>query len=111
MLESVIFTPNENDILYHYCDSFSFHAICQNRKLWFNDLFSMNDSLELYWGYSIWERAAGTKIEQYGEEFLNEIDNVIHQSGRRGLLLVSCYSPAFVGVLLQQNAPTPPYTH
>lgn len=52
----------------------------------------MNDFMELHWGYSIWEQSANTRIEKYGKEFLDEIDEVIHFSGFQGLLLANCFS-------------------
>lgn len=92
MIISREFKPNNNDIIYHYCDANAFHSICTNRKLWFNDLFSMNDYMELHWGYSIWEQAASTRLEKYGKDFLDEIDEVIHSSGFQGLLMANCFS-------------------
>lgn len=92
MIISREYKPKENDLIYHYCDSNAFFAICTNRKLWMNDLHSMNDFMELHWGYSIWEQSANTRIEKYGKEFLDEIDEVIHFSGFEGLLLANCFS-------------------
>lgn len=92
MIISREYKPKENDLIYHYCDSNAFFAICTNRKLWMNDLHSMNDFMELHWGDSIWEQSANTRIEKYGKEFLDEIDEVIHFSGFQGLLLANCFS-------------------
>ena len=92
MIISREYKPKENDLIYHYCDSNAFFAICTNRKLWMNDLHSMNDFMELHWGYSIWEQSANTRIEKYGKEFLDEIDEVIHFSGFQSLLLANCFS-------------------
>jgi hypothetical protein len=92
MMISREYLPEDNDIIYHYCDANGFHSICTNRKLWFNDLLSMNDYLEMHWGYSIWEKAASAKIEEYGKEFLDEIDEAIHFSGLQELVLANCFS-------------------
>lgn len=92
MIISREYKPKENDLIYHYCDSNAFFSICTNRKLWMNDLHSMNDFMELHWGYSIWEEAASTRFQKYGKEFFDEIDEVIHFSGFQGLLLASCFS-------------------
>lgn len=92
MIVSRKFEPEENQMIYHYCDANTFHSICTNRKLWFNDLFSMNDYMELHWGYSIWEEAASIRLDKYGKAFLDEIDEIIHFSGFQGLLLASCFS-------------------
>lgn len=87
-----VYEPNEDEILYHYCDAFAFHAICSYRKMRFSDLFSMNDFTEIHWGYSIWEQAATYLLKEIGKEFLDKIDDVIHSSSMLGLLVASCYS-------------------
>lgn len=92
MIISRAYNPGENDIIYHYCDADAFHSICINKKLWFNDLYSMNDYLEMRWGHSIWEQAANKRVEKYGKNFLDEIDEIIHFSGFQGLLLANCFS-------------------
>lgn len=76
-----------SNILYHYCDSDSFLSICKTRKIWFNDLFHMNDSLEMHWGYHIWEKVANILIPKYGIDFIDEIDNHIHNCGKNLFLL------------------------
>ncbi len=50
MLIPRIYEPNDEKILYHYCDASAFHAICTNKKMRFSDLFSMNDFMEMHWG-------------------------------------------------------------
>jgi hypothetical protein len=92
MLISREYKPTDEELIYHYCDANAFHSICTNKKLWFNDLFSMNDYMEMHWGYSIWEQAASERVQHYGREFLDEIDEVIHSSGVKGLLLANCFS-------------------
>ncbi|WP_055148857.1 DUF2971 domain-containing protein [Jiulongibacter sediminis] len=92
MIISREYKPKDNDLIYHYCDTNAFFSICTNQKLWMNDLHSMNDFMELHWGYSIWEQSASTRIKKYGREFLDEIDEVIHFSGLQGLLLANCFS-------------------
>ncbi|MDD5150934.1 MAG: DUF2971 domain-containing protein [Flavobacterium sp.] len=87
-----VFKPKRNELLYHYCDSNAFHAICTNKTIRLCDLFTMNDYLEMHWGYSIWEKAATELLSELGEEFLDAIDEVIHFSGMKGLLLASSFS-------------------
>lgn len=52
----------------------------------------MNDYLEMHWGYSIWERAATELLPEIGKDFLDAIDQVIHFSGLKCLVLASCFS-------------------
>ena len=87
-----IYEPADEDILYHYCDANAFLAICTNKKMRFSDLFTMNDFMEMHWGYSIWEQVATELLDEIGRDFLDETDKVIHSSGLYGLLVASCYS-------------------
>jgi hypothetical protein len=92
MLPNRRFVPANTDILYHYCSPQTFLAICSTKRLRFSDLFSMNDFMEVHWGYHIWEQAAGSLIDTVGKDFLDTIDAVIHVSGLKALALASCMS-------------------
>ena len=92
MLPHREYKPKGNELLYHYCGADSFHAICMNKSIRMGDLFTMNDYMELHWGYSIWEQVASELMDEFGREFLDKIDQVIHSSGIRGLLLSSSFS-------------------
>ena len=92
MLQNRHFSPSKEDVLYHYCSPPTFLTICSTRRLRFSDLFSMNDFLEVHWGYQVWEQAAGSLIDEVGREFLDAIDAVIHVSGVEALALASCMS-------------------
>lgn len=92
MIISRVYEPTDEELIYHYCDANAFHAICTNKTLRLSDLFSMNDFLEIHWGYSIWEKAAGEVYDTVGKEFLDKIDEVIHSAGVYGLLTATCFS-------------------
>ena len=92
MLLDRVYKPKEDDILYHYCDANAFLSICTSGKIRFGDLFSMNDFMEMHWGYSVWEEAATELLDVVGREFLDEIDKIIHSSGMKGVLTASCFS-------------------
>ena len=92
MLISRLYKPAPNAILYHYCDAEAFHAICTTQNLRFSDLFSMNDFLEMHWGYHVWETAANELLDTLGRDFLDEIDQILHTSGICGLPVASCFS-------------------
>jgi hypothetical protein len=87
-----VYKPAAEEILYHYCDASAFHAICTNKKMRFSDLFTMNDFMEMHWGYQIWEQAATELLDEVGRDFLDEIDKLIHSSGFCGLPTASCFS-------------------
>src|SRR5687768_16523689 len=92
MLSDRIYNPTEGEILYHYCTGESFAAICNSSRLRLSDLFSMNDFLEMHWGYHIWELAAGELLEEIGKDFLDQIDDIIHANGFNTLIVGSSFS-------------------
>lgn len=92
MIVPRVYEPTNNEILYHYCDAKAFLAICTNKKMRFSDLFSMNDFMEMHWGYSVWEQVADEIFDEIGQEFLDAIQEIIHSTGFHGLLVASCFS-------------------
>lgn len=92
MLISREYKPADDELIYYYCDADAFLSICSNKILRLSDIFSMNDFLELHWGYHIWKRVASNLLEEIGKDFLNKIDLILSESGIRGLLLATCFS-------------------
>src|SRR5688572_7105323 len=92
MLPNRQYSPNDSDVIYHYCSAESFLAICNSKCIRLTDVFSMNDFMEMRWGYHVWEMAATKVADETGIEFLNDIDLVIHESGGKALPLAACLS-------------------
>jgi len=92
MLISREFKPASNRLVYHYCNPDVFYAICTHKTIRLSDLFSMNDFLEIHWGYSIWEKAANEICNRVDKEFLNKVDAIIRETGLRINILASCFS-------------------
>ena len=92
MIPPRIYKPRKNELIYHYCSADTFNAICSQKTIRLCDIFSMNDFLEMHWGYSIWERVANELITEIGYEFIDSIDKIIHYSGMNCLVLASCFS-------------------
>lgn len=86
------YTPKPKELIYHYCSSESFQAICENKTMRLSDLFTMNDSVELKWGYSIWIEVANILIKELGHEFIDSIDKQIHEFGFHSLIISSSFS-------------------
>lgn len=92
MIIARVYEPIEKEILFHYCDASAFYSICNTKTLRLSDLFSMNDFLEIHWGYSIWQKVANEIHDKVGKQFLDEIDKVIYSAGTLGLLTSTCFS-------------------
>lgn len=92
MLFGRTYKPKKDEIIYHYCTPDAFFAIVQNRKLWFSDVFSMNDSLEVHWGYRIFEKASSELLSNIPKIFFDEVDKEVIDAGKNVLPLVACFS-------------------
>lgn len=92
MLLDRSYNPNSTEILYHYCSAETLNAICSGKKIRFCDIFSMNDFMEMHWGYQVWEQAATELIPELGKKFIDDIDLLLHNSGAIALPLASCFS-------------------
>ena len=88
------FKSEEAATLYHYCSPDTFHAICTNKSLRFSDVYSMNDFMEMHWGYKQWENCANDLAPELGNEFLNSVDEILSHSSLRFTPLASCFSIA-----------------
>jgi Protein of unknown function (DUF2971) len=89
-----VYIPSQTDTIYHYCDGPAFHAICTTHTLRLSDIFSMNDHMEMHWGYMVWERAASARLATLGREFLDRVGQHLHSSGGFGLVTCSSFSQA-----------------
>lgn len=86
------YKPKPNEIIYHYCNSEAFNSICQYKTVRLSDLFSMNDGLEIKWGYSIWIEVANLLFDELGHDFIDKIDKEVHLYGLRSLIISSSFS-------------------
>jgi hypothetical protein len=100
MLETMVYEPKDDEIFYHYCSADTFLALCKWKKLRFSDLFSMNDYLEIHWGYQNWIKVANILLKDFGEEFIDKIDKLYGAAGLMHLSTASCFS--LKGDLLSQ---------
>lgn len=91
MNSRVLYQPNSEEIIYHYCSAATCLAICTNKSLQFSDLIIMNDSSELIYSLEIFEslKNDGLSTSMYGviKDF---IKNFTHES----LFLTSYFSQA-----------------
>src|SRR5687768_3662348 len=91
MLSDRKFNPTDS-LLYHYCSPDAFLAICSNKTVRFSYIYSMNDFMDMHWGYHMWEQTAAKVLETLGKEFLDSIDEIISSSSLGVLPLAACFS-------------------
>jgi Protein of unknown function (DUF2971) len=92
MIKDRLYEPTKTELIYQYCGPDAFVQIINSRTVWFSDLFSMNDFLEMRWGYSIFEKAASKILNEVGTQFIDVIDEQIVGASSNALLLASCFS-------------------
>lgn len=94
------YKPNDEQIIYHYCSPSTFNAICTYKKIRLSDVFSMNDFMEMHWGYNVWKYAVENLSNQIDQDLLNTINENVSIASRDTLLLALCFSTK--GDLLSQ---------
>jgi len=87
-----LFRSAGDEALYHYCTPTAFQAICENKTIRFSDIFSMNDFMEMHWGYDVWESVARRTASDLGRDFIESVDAVISQANINVLPLAACFS-------------------
>lgn len=65
-------------IIYHYCSDSVFKLIIGNKKLWFSDLYSMNDSEEFSWGRRKFVQVLKEYKDEFEFEFRVYLNIVVH---------------------------------
>jgi len=101
MLQSRIFEPSKEQIIYHYCSAETLMAILEYQKIRFSDINMTNDYQEALWGYAAFERAAGQLIhdkelpsnfQNIEESFADEVDKILHTLPLSMHSFISCFS-------------------
>jgi hypothetical protein len=101
MLIDRLHEPKNDEILYHYCSSETFSAICEHKTIRLSDVNMMNDYNEAGYGYTIFENAANyilkdkklqDKFPEMQEEFFDRVDEVVSPMQLRLHPVVACFS-------------------
>jgi len=94
------YIPNENSIIYHYCDDFVMKSICQNQEVWLSDIYSMNDSSEFHWGRELFVKVLKENKHEFDQTFRIFIIGKVMSAIPNVLPLIACFSK--IGDLLSQ---------
>jgi DUF2971 family protein len=97
----LVFEPNANDVIYHYCSATTLQAIVTTRTIRFSDLNMLNDASEALWAYTVFEEAATRLLNRKGVPssmpsidlaFINAIDEIISPVQLIAHPFVACFS-------------------
>lgn len=92
MIASRTHTPNEGQVLYHYCSSATFLALCQGKKLRYSDVAQMNDFMERQWGTQILGRVLGNLEHDLTAKFCEVLWSNVEGLGHIAKTLACCLS-------------------
>lgn len=79
-----------DQLIYHYCSPETFLLICTNKTIRFSDILTMNDSLEMQWGYRLWEKIASRRSNE--DPRWNKLKSDIERSLSFTVPLVACFA-------------------
>jgi hypothetical protein len=101
MLLDRLYTPGDDDVLYHYCSAMTLQAILASRRIRFTDINMLNDEQEARWGYSVFEEAATrllnrrdipTQVPKIDRPFIDSTDRFISPIQLLVHPFVACFS-------------------
>lgn len=92
MILDRLYTPSDEELIYHYCRPESFLAIVTSRCMWFSAFYTLNDVYERGWGYSIFEKASETLNEETGSKFIGKIFEPVIAGYLHTMLMIGCFS-------------------
>jgi hypothetical protein len=86
------YDPSDADVIYHYCRPEAFIEIIRTRSIWLSASYTMNDSTERSWGYSIFQMVAKALEPDTGPEFIRQITAPVIAGDNFSMLMIACFS-------------------
>ena len=86
------YDPGDADLIYHYCRPDAFIEIIRTRSIWLSASYTMNDSTERSWGYSVFQKVAKTLEHDTGLEFIRQIAAPVIAGDNFSRLMIACFS-------------------
>jgi hypothetical protein len=92
MIQDRLYTPSDDELIYHYCRPEPFLEIINSRSIWLSASYTLNDVSERSWGYSIFAKAAGILERETGSEFIKKIFEPVIAGYLHSMLMIACFS-------------------
>lgn len=84
--------PNDNLIIYHYCNDYVLKSICENQEIWLSDIYAMNGSDEFEWGRQLFIRVLKENKNEFDQLFRFFIISKVMSAVPNTLPLIACFS-------------------
>lgn len=86
------FDENKKSLMYHYCNENVLKSILENKKIWFSDIYKMNDSSEFEWARKIFIKVLKKNKHLFEQEFRIYIISSVFSAKEEVLPLIACFS-------------------
>jgi hypothetical protein len=86
------YQPTDDELIYHYCRPEAFIEIVRGGSIWLSASYTMNDTAERSWGYSVFRKVAKALESDTGPEFISQIAAPVIAGDNYSLLMIACLS-------------------
>src|SRR5262249_40637048 len=92
MILDRLYTPSDDELIYHYCPAQAFIDIITSKTVWLSAFYALNDATERSWGYSISERVIEELKKDADPKFIETIRALISRAYFHSLLMIGSFS-------------------
>jgi hypothetical protein len=86
------YEPSDDELIYHYCRPEPLLEIMRTRSIWASAFYTMNDTSERRWGYSMFEKALNAMEAETGPEFIKRVVPPVIAGDAHTVLMLACFS-------------------
>ncbi len=92
MIQGRLYKPENDELIYHYCDPNAFANIMQSRTMWHTAFSALNDATEREWGLAQFLDVADKQRGACGAEFIDRIIEIVRLAQGFTVAMISSYS-------------------
>jgi len=92
MILDRLYTPSDDELIYHYCPAQAFIDIMTSKTVWLSAFYALNDTMERSWGYSIFDKAIQELKKDADPKFIDRTVRLVSEAYFYSLVMVGSFS-------------------
>jgi hypothetical protein len=92
MILDRLYTPSDDELIYHYCPAQAFIDIITSKTVWLSAFYALNDTTERSWGYSIFEKAIQELEKDADPKFTSTTVRLVSEAYFHSLVMIGSFS-------------------
>jgi hypothetical protein len=92
MILDRLYTPSNDQLIYHYCPAQAFIDIITSKTVWLSAFYALNDTTERSWGYLIFEKAIKELERDVDSTFIDNIRTLVNATYFQSLVMIGSFS-------------------